>query len=401
MARFIALAVTIALHVGVLLLITGHWQPFGDRASQRAEQERARTTAPRARAEPREATVAAGLEWERAPSAPLQPTSGTPVEAQRIVVDLEKARAEGRELALRHLDSVRRLRRRQYGDAIAALLDAPPAQGWDALEQLVREGDHVAAQALAELAVHCAERGNRARYERLADEAVQGLDPAATVFIRAALEQEADAMDDRAARCREAGYGPASLEPLLRARGVAPGQSPAAQLMDAYDAESGPTYPGPFGRLLERFVNAEPIADADWITLLAAAYDHPAVAYALGYCLQRGCAGMPELTDAERQRLRRAAAGAGNIWSARAIAEDDANRGDLASAYGWLLFARWADASGCNPVATTLDLAQTLRGIDSLEAALSPGQRNAGEALGASLIAANESGARAVWACPR
>ena len=397
MARFIALAVTIALHVGVLLLITGHWQPFPPRESRRTEPPaKAATRAPTA---PRVASVAAGLDWTRQPSAQAAP--GTPVAAQRIVLDLEQAREQGRALALRHRASIRRLQQRQYGDAIAALLDAPPAQAWDALEQLVREGDPVAAQALAELAAGCTERDNRARYERLADEAVQGLDPAAAAFIRAALAQEAELVDERAARCRAAGYGPARLEPLLRARGVTPGEIPVAQLMDAYDAESGPTYPGPFGELLERFVHAEPIGEADWITLLAAADEHPAVAYALGYCLQRGCAGMPELPDAERQRLRRVAAAAGNIWSARALAEDHANSGDLASAYGWLLFARWADASGCNPVATTLDLAETLRGIDSLEAVLTPGQRNAGEALGAALVAGNESNARAVWACPR
>jgi len=61
---------------------------------------------------------------------------------------------------------------------------------------------------------------------------------------------------------------------------------------------------------------------------------------------------------------------------------------------------RWADATGCNPVATTLDLANTLRGIAALEAVLSPGQRQAGEVLGASLIAANAAGTRAVWSCP-
>ena len=278
MARFIALAVTIALHVGVLLLITGHWQAFPPRESRRTEPPaKAATRAPTA---PRVASVAAGLDWTRQPSAQAAP--GTPVAAQRIVLDLEQAREQGRALALRHRASIRRLQQRQYGDAIAALLDAPTAQAWDALEQLVREGDPVAAQALAELAAGCTERDNRARYDRLADEAVQGLDPAAAAFIRAALAQEAELVDERAARCRAAGYGPARLEPLLRARGVTPGEIPVAQLMDAYDAESGPTYPGPFGELLERFVHAEPIGEADWITLLAAADEHPAVAYALG-----------------------------------------------------------------------------------------------------------------------
>ena len=101
-----------------------------------------------------------------------------------------------------------------------------------------------------------------------------------------------------------------------------------------------------------------------------------------------------------RARLLRSSADAGNVHAARALAERFANGGDLGSAYGWLLFARWADANGCNPVATTLDLADTLRGIASLEAVLSTGQRQAGEWLAASLVAANGAGTRRVWACP-
>jgi hypothetical protein len=322
------------------------------------------------------------------------------------VVDLEQARAAGREHAQRHFESIQRMRQRQFGDALFALVEAPAAQGWPALEQLVREGDRAAADALSEMAARCEKGASRAAgYARLADEAARGLDPVAAAFVRAALEHELAILQRESARCRAAGVGMARLETLLRERGIEPRRGDGGdwdvwrQFREVFDAGSGPVFPGPFASVLEK-MRDQPLATDDWITLFAAADDDRAVAYALGFCLLRACEGMPDLPDGERQRLLRASADAGNVRAARALAEDFANAGDLGSAYGWMLFARWADANGCNPVATTLDLADTLRGIASLEAVLSPGQRRAGEMLGASLVAANAAGARSVWSCP-
>ena len=397
MARLVALVITLALHVGVLLLITGHWRPFPSRHEERVATPKP-TPAPRA-SEPAD-EVAAVLDWTRPPATPARVDAASRT-TTRIVVDLEQARAAGREHARRHVDAIRRMRVRQFGDAIGALMDAPPAQGWPALEQLAREGDRAAAQALVELSWHCDERPMAAAsYARFADEASRGLDPVAAAFVRAALEQELAHRAAYATRCRESGFGSPRLTMLLRERGVEAGKIPQVGFRETFQAEAAPLQGGPFGAWLDAMAGGDSL-DADaWITLLAAADTDPAVAYAMGFCLMSSCAGMPELPAAERARLMRASADAGNVRAARSLAEDQANAGDLASAYGWLLFARWADATGCNPVATTLDLADTLRGIAALEAVLSPGQRQAGEVLGASLIAANAGGTRTVWSCP-
>lgn len=403
MARLVAIAFTLALHVAVLLLLTGHWRPFERVATP------GRTPAPRTTADAPDATseesIAAVVDWTRAPVARAPSTRPRQVPSQ-AVVDLDAARRAGRLHADRHVDAIRRLRQRRYGDAIAALLDAPAAQGWPALEQLAREGDRAAADALSEQAALCEERPmTAAAYARFADEAARGLDPVAAAYVRAALDQELVHRQREAAECRAAGFGVARLELLLRERGIEPrgGEGGAMdawrRFREAFRAASNPAYPGPFGAALER-LGADALEADDWITLFAAADEDAAVAYAMGYCLLRSCSNMPELPASERARLLRAAADAGNVQATRALAEDFANGGDLASAYGWMLFARWADANGCNPVATTLDLADTLRGIASLEAVLTPGQRRSGEMLAASLIARNAAGARAIWSCP-
>ncbi|HET7845703.1 MAG TPA: hypothetical protein VFL14_16230 [Xanthomonadales bacterium] len=402
MARLFAIAFTLALHVAALLLITGNWRPF---AATPGERKPPPAATPRAhRALPAE-TIAAVVDWTRAPATPATSVRRDATDV-RVVVDLEEARRAGRLHADRHVDAIRRMRQRQYGDAIAALLDAPVAQGWPALEQLAREGDGVAADALLEKAARCEEIPTRgATYERFADEAARGLDAVAAAYVRAALEREFAILDREARDCRAGGFGTPRLEMLLRERGVAPRRGEGGvtdvwrQFREAFDAQSRPAYPGPFGDALERLGMDELAAD-DWITLFAAADSDPAVAYAMGYCLLRTCSNMPELPATERTRLLRASADAGNVHAARALAEDFANGGDLGSAYGWMLFARWADANGCNPVATTLDLADTLRGIASLEAVLTAGQRSSGEVLAAALIARNAAGARAIWSCP-
>jgi hypothetical protein len=398
-ARLFALTFVVALHVGVALLLTGRWQPFAG-----IDLAPAPAATPREEASSEPVTVRTVVDWTHAPEAPTATARETVAADTRVVVDLDQARAAGRAHAQRHVESIQRMRRRQYGDAIAALVEAPVREGWPALEQLAREGDRAAAEALLEKTARCEPAPTRdAAYAKLADEASRGLDPVSAAFIRAALEHELAYLRRESDECRATGFGTPRLEMLLRERRIEPEGSALAvsrQFLEEYRAEAAPVYPGPFGAVLER-LGSDDLTTDEWITLIAASDTDRAVAYALGYlCLERSCAGMPKLPPSERPRLLRAAADAGNVRAARALAEDFANAGDLGSAYGWMLFARWADASGCNPVATTLDLADTLRGIASLEAVLSPGQRRAGEMLGAALVTANAAGARSVWSCP-
>lgn len=407
--RAFALAATLAIHVLFA------WLVFAPRASESPKPPEPQPTGVR-RETPRDPQApGSALEREERPRARTTPRPFEPGEpAAKFASPAERAAYE-RGAAYEHArrEAIARWRDRAYGEDIGAIMRMPIPQAWRSLEALVEAGDPVAADALLELSSCAADiPGRDATYRRLRDSAVEGLAPADAAFVHGALDTELLGIENDARTCAVAGLDRDRLVGLAERRfrrSGAPESPPSGEdrhawlnyYQRAFPPPEVPEFgidprPGtrPFLDLLDAAV-----APAEWEAFARDAPDDPVLAMRVAYCAMSRCADLPPVAWNSADRFIARAAEYGSPQAISRVIEQRAETHALAEAHAWAEFGMWVIASGCFPVAQSLEYAQLARQRQAIAARLTAAQFAEARVRLAGLMRAHGDAALAVQGC--
>jgi hypothetical protein len=407
--RAFALGATLAIHAvfAWLVLGPGTIETPLFREPQRTSVGREPPQPAHAATSARERVARAGAVRTPPPFEPGEPAAKFVSPEERAAYERGAAYENARRAA------IARWRDRAYGEDIGAIMRQPVPQAWRSLEALVEAGDPVAADALLELA-SCAVDipGRGATYRRLRDSAIEGLAPADAAFVHGALDTELLGIENDARTCAAAGLGESRLTALaerrFRANGT-PESPPAGEnrlaWLDYYQRAFPPQGVPEFG--IDPRPETAPFLDlldasvtpTEWEAFARDAPDDPVLAMRVAYCAMSRCADLPPVAWNSADRFIARAAEYGSPQAISRVIEQRAETHALAEAHAWAEFGMWVIASGCFPVAQSLEYAQLARQRQALAARLTAVQFAEARVRLAGLMRAHGDAALAAQGC--
>ncbi|HET9484432.1 MAG TPA: hypothetical protein VFO79_10785 [Xanthomonadales bacterium] len=378
--RALALALVLGLHGWFAWLLFAPGASPSTAALPRPERAAAREPAP---IPERQAVRGGTRDGRAAPFEPGAPAAAFDTPAERAAYE----RGVAYELARR--EAIARHHDRTYGEELGAIMRLPLPNAWRALEALAARGDDTAADALLALGACAAEIPGRGEtYRRLRDSAVEGLAAEDAAFVHGALDAELLGIESDARTCKAAGLDRARLVELAErrlhalGRGEAPPRGDDAHAWLEYfrraftpvEGAAFATEPGPEARAWMERLDAS-LDAAQWQRFQREAPADPVLAMRVAYCAMARCPDLPAeaWTDADAWIDRAAAYGFPQAISD--VVDRRAQGGALADAHAWAEFGMWAIASGCFPIAQSIEYAQLARQRAAIAARLSPAQR--------------------------
>lgn len=372
---------------------------------------------------PRRATPQSASRATTEPDRPRGPSIATPhrerpfepgAPAGELSTPAERAAYErGVAYELARRQSLSRMYEALYGEEIGALMRLPLPNAWRALESLAEGGDDLAAEALFALSSCAAENPRRGEtYRRMRDTAVQGLARADAAFVHGALDTELLGIDADARTCAAAGLDRQRLIELasrrLRARGdetpMPVGENALAWLdyyRRAFPSAEQALFPEPITAettvWLDRLDAA--MTPEEWAAFRRDAPDDPALAIRVAYCALARCADLPPQAWTEADVYIDRAAQYGFAQAISHVIDRHEGERALVDAHAWAEFGMWVIASGCFPVAQSIEYAQLARQRALLAARLTPAQFVEARRHLASLTQAHGNAALAAQGC--
>lgn len=321
----------------------------------------------------------------RSADATLQPNAvRTPPAASIDSAAAPDADARATASRSKRLAQIDRIRRRAYGDDIAALMRLPIESSWPRLERLALEGDVKATRALIDLSEECA--GARDS-DAARDGREHGLGPQSIALLQSAYRLENARLREFAASCRANEHGMSRLAGVLRQRG---------------DDEPGDPVDEAIATAVARMRSGGASAKIDPSALIEAMADDPAAVDQVIGCLRLGSCAVAGIARDDATANDRAIERAARMGSQEAIAALVASagaRGDLLDAYAWARFGAWLAIEHCTMVPGVVAFLGRAGEMEALRRRLDAGQLAAAEQHGEDRIFKLGPAARAAQRC--
>ncbi|HVF35462.1 MAG TPA: hypothetical protein VND91_09090 [Candidatus Saccharimonadia bacterium] len=388
------------------------WMMFGPDAPEEPTQREPGRPADHLVDGPDPLQRAAPARPDRAPSRPHDFEPGAP--AGDFASPTERAAYErGVSYELARRESLARQYDRAYGEEIGAIMRLPLPNAWHALESLAAQGDEAAADALLVLSACTAEIPERGdTYRRARANVVEGLAPADAAFVHGALDTELLAIESDARTCKTAGLDGGRLVSLAEQRLRAQDRSeppPTGANAHAWIDYYRRAFSAPEVSLRTTEVGSEASAwlerlDAalspeQWAQFRREAPEHPALAMRVAYCAMSRCPDLPSEAWSASDRYIDRAAEYGFPQAISHVIDRHAAASGLAQAHAWAEFGMWVTASGCFPIAQSLEYAQLARQRALLAARLTPPQFAEARQMLAVLMRSHGNAALAAQGC--